>query len=136
MFGGYFNGFIEGWGLFAEKLHTNTDPFVEFGSLEMEMLRTLRIVVDIQLNLHGAKIEDMIQYMSKYLTSGLPTITSEVYRYIAIPGQALGYRIGYEIISRYFFKSDSKINNKLSDKTIKKYNKMINHGPVPLTLLN
>lgn len=133
LFSGYFTGFIEGWGLFSESLHNNKDLFVEFGELEMEMLRTLRIVVDIRLNQKGMSANDMIAYMSNYLTCGNTTISSEVYRYITIPGQALCYRIGCEVLSHYF-KADENVD-RLSPDMIKKYNEVIHKGHIPLTWL-
>jgi hypothetical protein len=136
-FWNYFNGFIEGWGLYSETLcnHGNTieDYWNEFGTLEMVMLRTLRIVVDIRLNAMSYPVEEIISYISENLSYGLDTIKSEVYRYIVFPGQALSYRIGYEVFAEYF-KTNNK-RNRLDNELMLEYQKTVNRGQQPLTFL-
>jgi len=97
---GITNGFCEGWALFMESnypYYTNTD---HIGRLQYEILRTLRIVVDIGLNFVGLTIEDCKEFMKKYVTFDDKIIESELFRYITIPGQALCYKIGCEIFRK------------------------------------
>lgn len=130
LFSRYFNGFIEGWGLFAETLCNYDNLWNEFGMLEMRMMRILRVVIDINLNAKGAHIDDMIKYMSEYLTYGIETIKSEIYRYIADPAQALCYYIGYYILTGYFEKIPS--NDKVNGNKLKLYNEFLHNGHRPL----
>lgn len=96
-FGGN-TAFIEGWALYSETLGKDlglfTDPSQRFGHLNDEMLRAMRLVVDTGLHSKGWTREQAIEYM--LANSGMTNIeaTSEVERYIAIPSQALAYKIG------------------------------------------
>jgi hypothetical protein len=137
VYSSYFNGFIEGWGLFSEKLGNNSDLdsrqklLTEFGSLEMEMLRTLRIVADLKLNAEGLSAANVIAYMSENLSMSVDGITAEVYRYISVPGQALAYRIGCEVFC-YLHHAKFENSDKLSPESMQMYKDLINNGHCPL----
>jgi uncharacterized protein (DUF885 family) len=96
-FGGE-TAFSEGWGLYAESLgkelgvYTDTDQY--FGRLQAELWRSIRLVVDTGLHSKNWSREQVIDYMLKNSASNLTEATSETERYIAIPGQALAYKIG------------------------------------------
>ncbi|WP_298772209.1 DUF885 family protein [uncultured Shewanella sp.] len=96
-FGGY-NAFEEGWALYAEYLGIEmglfTDPYQYFGKLSDEMLRAMRLVVDTGLHAKGWSREQAIQYMKDNSPMAESDITAEVERYMAIPGQALSYKVG------------------------------------------
>jgi len=89
---------IEGWALYCESLGLDMgfydDPYVDFGRLDMEMFRAIRLVVDTGLHSKGWSREQAIDYMKANLTLQEVMIVSEVDRYIAMPGQALAYQIG------------------------------------------
>ena len=96
-FGGN-TAFVEGWALYAEtswdELGMETDPYQRFGGLNDEMLRAMRLVVDTGIHAKGWTREQAIQYMLDNSGMSRTEVVAEVERYIAIPGQALAYKIG------------------------------------------
>ena len=90
--------YVEGWALYAEKLGEEmgmyTTPYEEFGRLTLEMWRACRLVVDTGIHWKGWTKDEAIAYMKRYTALIDEDIRKEVLRYIAHPGQALGYKIG------------------------------------------
>jgi uncharacterized protein (DUF885 family) len=88
----------EGWALYAESLGRElglfTDPMQWYGRLSDEMLRAMRLVVDTGLHDQGWSREQAIRYMQDNSSIAATEIEAEVERYIVVPGQALGYKIG------------------------------------------
>lgn len=102
-FGGN-TAFAEGWALYAESLGPElamfTDPYQLQGRYEDEMLRAMRLVVDTGIHAKGWGRDQAIDYMLANSSMSRTDATAEVERYIAIPGQALAYKIGQLTISR------------------------------------
>ncbi len=96
-FGGN-TAYAEGWGLYAEtlwkELGVESDPYYRFGGLNDEMLRAMRLVVDSGIHAKGWTRDQSIQYMLDNSGTSRTDATAEVERYIAIPGQALAYKVG------------------------------------------
>ncbi|OUL58712.1 DUF885 domain-containing protein [Pseudoalteromonas ulvae] len=96
-FGGY-TVFAEGWALYAESLGKEmglfTDPYQWYGRLVDEQLRAMRLVLDTGLHAKGWTREQGIEFMKANSSMAESDIISEVERYIAIPGQALSYKLG------------------------------------------
>jgi len=101
--GGY-TAYQEGWALYAERLGKELgfyqDPYSDYGRLQDEMLRAIRLVVDTGLHAKHWSREQVVQFFHDHSTIDEPSVQSETNRYIAIPGQALGYKIGQLTISR------------------------------------
>jgi len=97
-YGGDYVAYVEGWALYAESLGPElglfTDPWQYYGRLSDEMLRAMRLVVDTGLHSRQWTREQAIGYMRENSSLADSDIRSEVDRYIANPGQALGYKIG------------------------------------------
>ena len=97
-FGGDYVAYVEGWALYAESIGKElgmfTDPYQYYGRLSDEMLRAMRLVVDTGLHTKGWTREQAIRYMLDNSSMAASDVEAEVERYIAIPGQALGYKIG------------------------------------------
>ena len=94
----FFGAYIEGWGLYAERLAKEqgrfTDPMQDFGRLQNEMLRACRLVVDTGAHSKKWTREQMIEYMLANNPMTVEDATKETERYIDNPGQALSYKIG------------------------------------------
>jgi uncharacterized protein (DUF885 family) len=97
-------GFIEGWGLYTEKLGLEMgfyqDPYSDFGRLTTEMMRAVRLVVDTGLHAFRWTREQAIKYFGNHSAMSTTDIEAEVDRYMVFPGQALSYKIGEQTILR------------------------------------
>jgi hypothetical protein len=133
------NGFIEGWGLFAEHLGNLMldDPWVYFGYLQMNVLRTFRIIADILLHVEGQTPEQVIQLAKQYLTGNDAGITAEVYRYRVLPGQACSYKTGLEVFKSMIKKKFNVINMKdfIQSDLLNWYKEILWNSERPLDLL-
>ena len=93
-----FTAYIEGWGLYAERLSKEmggfSDPYSDFGRLSAEIWRAIRLVVDTGLHAKGWTEAQAVDY---FLANG-PTsegqVRAEIRRYIVMPGQATAYKVG------------------------------------------
>jgi uncharacterized protein (DUF885 family) len=93
-----FGAYSEGWALYAERLGKELgmfrDPISEYGRLQTEMIRAIRLVVDTGINSRQWDTVQAEAYFRRYSMMGAAGIDSEIGRYVAMPGQALGYKIG------------------------------------------
>jgi uncharacterized protein (DUF885 family) len=96
-FGGN-SAYVEGWGLYSETLGRElgiyTDPYQYFGYLDSQLFRAIRLVVDTGIHAKGWTRDQTIQYILDNSSRGRSNATAETERYIAIPGQALSYKVG------------------------------------------
>ena len=90
--------FIEGWGLYAERLGYQmglyTDPYSRYGQLTYDMWRAVRLVVDTGIHYFGWSRQEAIDYFTAHAGKSEADIVNEIDRYIGWPGQALAYKIG------------------------------------------
>ena len=95
---GHYTAYTEGWGLYAERLGKDVgfyqDPYSDYGRLEADIWRAIRLVVDTGVHSDGWTREQMVQYFHDHSNIDEPSIQAEVDRYIAWPSQALAYKIG------------------------------------------
>ena len=93
-----FTAFVEGWALYAERLGLEVgfyqDPYSDYGRLSYEMWRACRLVVDTGMHHLGWTRKRAINFMAANTALSIHNIEAEVDRYIAWPGQALGYKMG------------------------------------------
>ncbi|WP_166039780.1 DUF885 domain-containing protein [Sphingosinicella sp. YJ22] len=129
--------FVEGWALYAEtlwdELGMETDPYQRFGGLNDEMLRAMRLVVDTGIHAQGWTRERAIRYMLE--NSGLTEtdVTAEVERYIAIPGQALAYKLGQLKILELRARAEQALGSRFDIRAF--HDQVLNTGSLPLTVL-
>ena len=138
-----FTAFGEGWALYAESLgleigdrSTNglySDPYDNFGRLNMEMWRALRLVVDTGIHAKGWSRQQAIDYMLE--NSGLAphNIEAEVDRYIGWPGQATGYMIGQLAIRGLRAIAERDLGEDFDLRSF--HDELLKNGSVPLPLL-
>ncbi|HST36094.1 MAG TPA: DUF885 domain-containing protein [Allosphingosinicella sp.] len=114
-FGGN-TAYVEGWALYAEtlwdELGMETDPYQRFGGLNDEMLRAMRLVVDSGIHAKGWTREQAIRYMLDNSGMSETEVVAEVERYIAIPGQALAYKIGQLTILRLRAEAERELGSR------------------------
>jgi uncharacterized protein (DUF885 family) len=133
----WFGAYGEGWALYTESLGKElglyTDPYQYFGMLGNEMHRAIRLVVDTGLHTKGWTREQAIQYSLDNEAESEASIIAEIERYMAIPGQALSYKIGQLKIVELRKKAETKMGTKFD---IKKFHeKVLESGVMPLALL-
>jgi len=128
-----FCAFTEGWALFAEKIHSEQDLISDFGELDSDLLRILRIIADIDIHYKGKSPTEVIEKMSSYLALDKLMIIQEVYRYLALPAQAISYKIGESIFMGIYYKLKKEMgsNIRIDDaKMINEYIKILLQGEV------
>jgi uncharacterized protein (DUF885 family) len=135
-FGGN-TAYVEGWALYAETLGYPmgfyADPYQRFGTLNDEMLRAMRLVVDTGIHSKGWTRDQSIKYMLDHSDMGKTDATAEVERYIAIPSQAVAYKIGSLTIQRLRDKAKAELGPKFDIRDF--HAQVLNTGALPLSIL-
>lgn len=133
----WFGAYGEGWALYTESLGKELglyeDPYQYFGMLGNEMHRAIRLVVDTGLHSKGWTREQAIKYSLENEAESEASIISEVERYMAIPGQALSYKIGQLKIMELRQKAQNQMKDKFDIKVF--HQKVLESGVMPLALL-
>ena len=97
-----FNAYQEGWALYCEQLAfeegLTADPYFNLGRLQYELMRSVRLVVDTGIHWKRWSREKAIQYMASHTGMNEEEVVVEIERYIVLPGQACGYKIGMKKI--------------------------------------
>ncbi|HKX91035.1 MAG TPA: DUF885 domain-containing protein [Sphingomicrobium sp.] len=135
-FGGN-TAYAEGWGLYAETLGYDMgfyqDPYQRMGTLDDEMLRAMRLVVDTGIHAKGWTREQAIDYMLANSSMGKTDATAEVERYIAIPSQATAYKVGGLTIQRLRRKAEAELGPKFDIREF--HAQVLMTGALPLAIL-
>lgn len=133
----WFGAYGEGWALYTESLGKELglyeDPYQYFGMLGNEMHRAIRLVVDTGLHSKGWTREQAIKYSLENEAESEASIISEIERYMAIPGQALSYKIGQLKLIELRQKAEDKMKDKFDIKVF--HQKVLESGVMPLALL-
>lgn len=132
-----YGAYVEGWGLYSESLGKElgvyTDPYQYIGALGKEIHRAIRLVVDVGIHTKNMTREQAIQYMMENMPINEQRTTAEIERYMAMPGQALSYKIGSLKIR--------ELRNKYEQMLSKKFNLAAFHdeflegGSMPLEII-
>ncbi len=132
-----YTAFVEGWALYAESLGTELglykEPSQYFSRLNSELFRAVRLVVDVGLHRKNWSRAQAIQYLVDTAMSSESGATLEVDRYIAVPGQALGYKIGQLKISSIRSKAEKLLGPKFDVRAF--HDELLKDGALPLDIL-
>jgi uncharacterized protein (DUF885 family) len=135
-FGG-FTAFSEGWGLYAESLGKElgvyTDPYQYFGGLNAELWRSIRLVVDTGIHAKGWTRQQVLDYMYANSAVAEARAVSEAERFMAIPGQALAYKVGQLKIREIRDQAEARLGDKFDVKAF--HTQVLKDGAMPLSML-
>lgn len=135
-FGGN-NAYVEGWALYCESLGKTlglyTDPYQYMAALGDEIHRAIRLVVDVSLHTKNMTREAAIKYMTDHEAISEQGATAEIERYMAIPGQALGYKIGALKIASLRNKYENALGSKFNIANF--HDNILKDGALPLDVL-
>lgn len=133
----WYGAYGEGWALYTETLGKQlglfTNPYQYFGHLSDAMHRAIRLVVDVGLHTKGMSREEAITYMMSHERISTEEATAEIERYMAIPGQALSYKIGQLSISALRNKYETELGTKFNMASF--HDEVLKDGCVPLDVL-
>lgn len=135
-FGGY-TAYVEGWGLYAEsmgeELGLYTDPYQHFGALYTDIWRANRLVVDTGMHALGWTRQEAIDWMQSNSPISDTDVVAEVERYIALPGQALAYKIGQLKIRELRDQAEAALGDDFDVREF--HNQILTSGALPLLVL-
>jgi uncharacterized protein (DUF885 family) len=134
----WYGAYGEGWAHYCETLGKDlgvyNDPYQYFGFLSDGIHRAIRLVVDIGLHAKGMSREEAIKYMMAHELVSEHEATSEIERYMAIPGQALSYKIGQMAISAERRQCEQQLGARFNIAAF--HNEVLKDGCVPLDILH
>ncbi len=135
---GLYNAYVEGWALYAEQLGKELgfyqDPYSDYGRLEGEMLRAVRLVLDTGVHYKHWTRQQMVDYFHEHTSEDEPDVQAETDRYIAAPGQALGYKLGQIDILRLRKQTQDELGKQYDVRAF--HDEILNGGAMPLDLLD
>ena len=132
-----YTAYVEGWAFYSERLGKDVgryqDPYSEYGRLENEMWRDIRLVVDTGVHAKHWSRDQMIEYFHKYTAMDEPNIQTEVDRYIGWPGQALAYKLGQLEILKLRDEARQRLGDKFDIRAF--HDEVLGNGPLPMDVL-
>jgi uncharacterized protein (DUF885 family) len=133
-----YTAFVEGWAFYAERLGKDVgryqDPYSDYGRLENEMWRAIRLVIDTGVHEKHWSRDQMVEYFHRYTAMDEPNVQSEVDRYIAWPGQALAYKLGQLKILELRQYAKDQLGDKFDIRAF--HDEVLGDGALPLDVLD
>lgn len=134
---GQFTAFIEGWGLYSESLGKElglyADPYQKMANLSNEIRRSIRLVVDPGLHTKGWTREQAIKYMTDNEPISEQEASAEIERYMAIPGQAVAYKVGQMKLQALRNKYTKQLESAFNTAVF--HDEILKDGAMPLDIL-
>ena len=134
----YYTAYTEGWALYAERLGKEVgfyqDPYNDYGRLEDDMLRAIRLVVDTGIHSKKWTRQQVVDYFHAHSSIAEPEVQSETDRYIAWPAQALGYKIGQLTIIRLREKAKAELGANFDLRAF--HDEVLGGGALPMDVLS
>ncbi len=135
---GSYTAYGEGWGLYAEsigrELGAYTDPYQYFGKLNAELWRAIRLVVDTGFHYYGWTREEVLAYMYANSAVAEARAVSEAERFMAIPSQALAYKIGQLKIQELRDRAEMSMGENFDVREF--HAQVLEAGELPLSVLD
>ena len=132
-----FSAYAEGWALYAEQLGKEVgfyqDPVSDYGRLNSELFRAVRLVVDTGIHAQGWTRDQVVDYMRKNDVNE-PLIQSETDRYIAWPAQACSYKLGQLKILELRERARRELGPKFDIRSF--HDEILSGGSLPLDMLD
>jgi uncharacterized protein (DUF885 family) len=132
-----YTAYSEGWAFYAERLGREVgfyqDPYSEYGRLENEMWRSVRLVVDTGVHAKHWSRQQMVDFFRQHTAMDEPNIETEVDRYIAWPGQALAYKLGQMKIIELRERARQQLGDRFDLRAF--HDALLGDGPLPLDVL-
>ncbi len=132
-----YTAFSEGWALYVESIGKEmglfTDPYQYYGRLSDELLRAMRLVMDTGLHAKGWSRDTAVAYMLGSSSMAESDVIAEVERYMAIPGQAVSYKIGQLRITEIRKKAEKELGEKFDIREF--HNQVLLSGALPMSVL-
>jgi uncharacterized protein (DUF885 family) len=133
-----YTAFTEGWGLYSERLGKDVgfykDPYNDYGRLEGDMWRAIRLVVDTGVHSQHWTRQQMVDFFHEHSAIDETNVQSEVDRYIAWPAQALGYKMGQLKILELRERAKTALGPKFDIKAF--HDEILDSGALPLDVLD
>ncbi|MEP6801710.1 MAG: DUF885 family protein [Acidobacteriota bacterium] len=133
-----YTAFVEGWALYSERLGKDVgfykDPYSDYGRLQDEMLRAIRLVVDTGFHYKKWSREQVVQFFHDHSAVDEVEVQSETDRYIAWPGQALSYKIGQLKILELRDRAKKKLGAAFDIRAF--HDQVLGAGALPLDILD
>lgn len=134
----WYGAYGEGWALYCESLGKElglfSNPYQYFGHLSDAMHRAIRLVVDAGMHTRGMTREQAIDYMMAHEATSREGAVAEIERYMAIPGQALSYKMGQLAIRAERTKWEQQLGGKFNIAAF--HDEVLGSGCVPLNILS
>ena len=133
----YYTAYTEGWALYSERLGKEVgfyqDPYSDYGRLEADIWRAIRLVVDTGVHSQHWTRQQMVDYFHEHTAMDDTNIQAEVDRYIAWPGQALGYKMGQLKILELRDQAKTALGPKFDIKAF--HDEVLDSGALPMDVL-
>ena len=134
----FYTAYTEGWGLYSERLGKDVglyqDPYSDYGRLEGDIMRAVRLVVDTGVHSKHWTRDQMVEFFHDHSATSEPEVQAEVDRYIAWPSQALAYKIGQLKILELRDRAKNALGDKFQLSAF--HDQVLDAGALPLDVLD